>query len=120
MPAPDFKHLSVKDVKGVAVVDFVNSQLMFASADVEELGDELSRLVTDRGCTKIVLDFTHVQYLSSTMLAHLVTLDRQVNQAKGHLKICGLGPILQDTFKISHLESLFAIYDDTESAVRSF
>src|SRR5437762_8533597 len=98
MPAPDFKHLSVKEVDGVAVVDFVNSQLMFASEVVEEVGDELSRLVADRGAGKIVLDFTHVQYLSSTMLAHLARMQREVEQAKGHLRICGLGPILRDTF----------------------
>src|SRR5437588_6147396 len=104
MSAPDLKHLSVKEVAGIAVVDFVNSELMFATAVVEEIGDDLSRLLTDRGYTKIVLDFTHVQYLSSSMIAQLVKLQRQVEQAKGQLRLCGLGPILQDTFRISHFE----------------
>jgi anti-sigma B factor antagonist len=119
MSPPDLKHLKVQVVDGVAVVDFVNSQLMFEAVVVEEIGDELKRLVMDCGYTKIVLDFTHVQYLSSTMLAHLAALERQFRQAQGRLKLCGLGPILRDTFRIGNLESLFDIYDDAESAIRS-
>jgi anti-sigma B factor antagonist len=120
MSAPEFKHLSVKDLNGIAVVDFVNSQLMYASAVVQEIGNELNSLVTDRGYSKIVLDFTHVQYVSSSMLAQLAKLEREVEQAKGHLRICGLGPILRDTFRIGHFDRLFAIYDDLEAAIGSF
>jgi anti-sigma B factor antagonist len=120
MSTPEFKHLSVKDLNGIAVVDFVNSQLMYATAVVQEIGDELNSLITDQGHSKIVLDFTHVQYVSSSMLAQLAKLERQVQQAKGHIRICGLGPILMDTFRIGHFDRMFAIYDDLESAIRSF
>ena len=41
MSAPALKHLELKDVDGVAVVDFVKSGLMFETALVEEIGDEL-------------------------------------------------------------------------------
>src|SRR6516164_10215193 len=111
MSAPELKHLSVKDVNGIAVVDFVNSQLMFASSIVQEIGDELDSLVTNRGHTKIVLDFAHVQYVSSSMLAQLARLQRTIEQAKGQLRVCGLGPVLLDTFRIGHFDRLFAIYD---------
>jgi anti-sigma B factor antagonist len=120
MPVPSTKHLSVTEVDGVAVVDFVNSQLMFEAAVVREIGDELEKLVKDHGLTKLLLDFTHVQYVSSTMIAQLAALDRQVKQAKGRLKLCGIGPVLRDTFRISHMERLLDIHDDVQSALRSF
>jgi anti-sigma B factor antagonist len=120
MPDANFKHLNVKVVDGVAVVDFVNSQLMFEAVVIQEIGGELSRLITDHGHTKILLDFTHVQYLSSPMIAQLAKLGRQVQQVKGRLKLCGLGPVLRDTFRIAHLESFFDIQDDAESAIKSF
>jgi anti-sigma B factor antagonist len=119
MSIAELKHLSVKEVDGVAVVDFVKSQLLFASDVVEEIGKELHSLRTDRGYQKILLDFTHVQYVSSTMLAQLTTLEQEVEHAKGKLKLCGLGPVLKDTFRISHLERIFAIYDDVEAALKS-
>ena len=40
--------------------------------------------------------------------------------ARGQLKITGLGPVLRDTFRIGHLEPLFAIYDDKASALKAF
>jgi anti-sigma B factor antagonist len=120
MSSQVFKHLSVKDVNGVAVVDFVNSSLMFATEVVEEIGDELNNLLKSHASTKILLDFSHVQYLSSTMLAKLARLEQQVGQVKGHLKLCGLGPVLMDTFRIGHFDRVFSIYDDAESALRAF
>ena len=50
--------------------------------------------------------------MSSTMLGQLARLAKEVEKAKGQLKLIGLGPVLHDTFRISHFESLFAIYDD--------
>jgi anti-sigma B factor antagonist len=112
--------VTVKDVKGVAVVDLASDPLMYASAIVEEIGDELNSLLRDHGYTKILLDFSHVQYLSSTMLAKLAKLEQQVEQIKGQLKLCGLGPILKDTFRIGHFERVFSVYDDAESALKDF
>ncbi len=120
MAAMNFKHIIVKDVGSVAVVDFINSQLMFGTSDVEEIGAELTALISAHGRSKIVLDFSNVQYISSTMLAKLASLERQMETAKGRLALCGLGPILKDTFRIGHLERLFSIYDDVESAIRTF
>jgi anti-sigma B factor antagonist len=120
MAAANFKHISINEANGVAVVAFVNSQLMFATAVVDEVGEELNTLISPHGYSKILLDFSNVQYVSSTMLAKLAGLERQVELAKGKLKICGLGPILKDTFRIGHFERVFSIYDDAESALRSF
>jgi anti-sigma B factor antagonist len=115
-----FKHITIFEFAGLAVVEFVNSQLMFANETVKEVGSELSRVITERGHNKIVLDFRNVQYLSSTMLGRLVKLQQEVQQAKGQLKICGLGPVLKDSFRIAHFEQIFDIHDNVESAVRAF
>jgi anti-sigma B factor antagonist len=119
MGATNFKHISVKEVDGVAVVDFMSSQLMFETSVVEEIGDELNRLISDHGYSKFLLDFRNVQYLSSTMLAKLASLERHVGIANGKLKLCGLGPILMDTFRIGRFERVFSIYDDAKTALRS-
>ena len=120
MSAPERKHVKVEDVDNVAVVDFVDSSLMFEANLVEEIGDELLGIVTDQGKQKLLVDFRNVQYVSSTMLAQLARLAKEVQKQKGQLKITGLGPVLKDTFRISHLESLFMIYDDRASALKTF
>jgi anti-sigma B factor antagonist len=120
MSAPALRHLKVKDAGGVAVVDFVDSGLMFEASLITEIGEELQRLVTDLGRRRILLDFDHVQYLSSSMLGQLARLQKEVDKQGGQLKITGLGPVLRDTFRISHFESLFAIYDDQATALKAF
>ena len=85
---------------------------MFATDVVDEIGAELHSLISDHGHSKIVLDFSNVQYVSSMMLAKLASLERHVEIAKGKLKLCGLGPVLKDTFRIGHFERVFDIYDD--------
>jgi anti-sigma B factor antagonist len=119
MAATNFKHIRIHENDGVAVVDFVDSQLMFATDVVDEIGEELNSLISDHGYSKVLLDFSSVQYVSSTMLAKLVALERHVEIAKGRLKICGLGPVLMDTFRIGRFERVFSIYDDVKSALSS-
>jgi anti-sigma B factor antagonist len=120
MAAAKFKHLDVKEVGPVATVAFVNSELMYGTSDVDEIDGELTRLIAEHGYSKVLLDFSAVQYVSSTMLAKLVSLERRVVSAKGRLALCGLGPVLMDTFRIGQLDRVFAIYPDVESALRSF
>jgi anti-sigma B factor antagonist len=120
MSAPALKHLKLEEINGVAVVDFINSELMFATALVQEIGDELQTIVKHLGLTRILLDFTHVQYVSSSMLGQLAKLAGDLGKAHGQLKITGLGPVLRDTFRISHFDHLFAIYDDRASALKAF
>ena len=46
MSAPALKHLKLEDIDGVAVVDFVDSGLMFEAALVAEIGNELQTIFT--------------------------------------------------------------------------
>lgn len=114
------KHLQMKDADGVAVVEFVDSGLMFEASLIQEIGEELHSLLVDHNRKRILLDFRHVQYVSSSMLGQLARLARDVEAARGQLRITGLGPVLKDAFRIGHLESLFAIYDDQPSALKAF
>jgi hypothetical protein len=54
------------------------------------------------------------------MLAKLAWLAKDATAAGRRLKLCGLGPVLQDAIRIGHLDGLFSVYDDVESAIKSF
>ena len=113
-----FKHLVLQEVNSVAVVDFVKSELIYASEEMAEINKELRELISVRGYKKIVLSFRNVQYLSSMMLVHLLRMEQQATQADGWLRLCNLGPFLMDTLKISHLERVFSIHEDVETAIQ--
>jgi len=81
MSAPTLKHLQMKDVNGVAVIDFMESGLMFEATLIHEIDEELHSLLIDHGRSRILLNFTHVRYLSSSMLGQLARLPRDVESA---------------------------------------
>jgi hypothetical protein len=54
------------------------------------------------------------------MLANLVTLQRQAEATQGQIKLCRLGPVLYDTFRIGQRDRVFDIYDDVLVAVDAF
>ena len=115
MAAMNFKHIIVKDVGSVAVVDFINSQLMFGTSDVEEIGAELTALISDHGRSKIVLDFSNVQYVSSTMLAKLASLERQDRKSpRASSRSAGWGRSSRTHFVSATSNGSFHIYDDVE------
>lgn len=120
MSASQLKHLRVKDSADVAMVDFVGPQLMFSTEVVTEVGDELKAVLKGRDPAKMLIDFRNVQYLSSGMLAQLAGVAREVESSGGQLKLCGLGPVLRDALRIGQFDPYFAIYENAESALKSF
>ena len=117
MEPSERKHVQVDIVDGTAIVRFVNTDIIFAEGIVQEMGNELLRLVEDQGFNQIVLDLSGVRYLSSTMLGKLVSLSRRIEQSGGRLRLCCLSPVVSDILRISRLDRVFEIFDDIPGAL---
>ena len=81
MPTEPRKHTRVTLVNGVAVVGFVSPESIFGTKDVQELDDELRRLVAEDGHTRLLLNLNGIRYFSSSMLVHLIQLQKRVEPA---------------------------------------
>jgi len=111
------QHTRLTLVNGVAVVGFTANDSVFQSSDVQELDDELVRLVTQEGRTRILLDLTGIRYFSSSMLVRLINLKKRVEQVQGRLSLCCLTPLMRDTFRVAKLDQFFDIHEDEASAL---
>jgi anti-sigma B factor antagonist len=120
MPSEPRRHLDVTVVKDVAVVGFATPEAVFQTKEVQELDDELVRLFSEEGHTKVLLNLTGIRYLSSSMLVRLINLQKRVVQSQGQLVLCCLTPVMLDTFRVSKLDQLFKIYPDQATALESF
>jgi len=89
-------------------------------ANIQEIGDELARLVTKDHRIKLLLNFENVEYLSSAALGKLISLHKRVREHSGQLKLCSIRPEIYEVFKITKLNLLFEIYDDEELALKTF
>ena len=89
---------------------------------LQELGSELTRLLEEEGCCKLVLNLgpPDPMCLYSVFLAKMVTLQRRLTKAGGGFKLAHVSP---DTFKIfeaCHLHTIFDFYPDQQAAIAAF
>jgi anti-sigma B factor antagonist len=113
------RHLAIKIVDGVTVVNFLESKIV-TEEDVQDVGDQLYGLVENEGHKNILLNFGNVQYLSSAALGKLINLKKKVAAVKGRLKFCCIHPDLLEVFRITRLDQVFEIHGDERSALDKF
>ena len=109
--------VAVKD--GVHVVHFLDRKILDES-NIIEIANHLFDLVDKQKGVKLLLNFTNVQYLSSTVLGKLITLNTRVNEDRGKLVLCGIRPQILEVFKITKLTKLFDIAEDEATALTHF
>ena len=105
----DYRHLQVSNNLDVVVVRFVDSKLNdFIS---NELGQELRRH-RSACCRKLLLNFSGVTHVSSSVLSKLLLLNRKMNHKGGKLRACEIAPDVRSMFVWTKLEA-----KDTEANV---
>ena len=117
-PASHF--LTVNEVDGVAVITFLETAAMVEGDKVESLSKELFSLIDDKKYKKVVLNLYNASYISSAMLAQLVTLHRKMQAHKAKVRLCCLRPPVMEAFKVSHFDHLFEIFQDEPTALKKF
>lgn len=113
------RRLETIEVGEVTVVRFVDRKILDES-NIQQLGNELFRLVEEEKKTKLLLNFSNVEFLSSGALGKLITLDKKVKANNGVLKLSNIRPEIYEVFAITKLNKLFDIKDDEAAALAAF
>ena len=80
------RRLDINEVGDVAVVHFRDHKIV-EDVSIQELGAELFQLVEVQNRTKLLLNFSSVEFLSSAALGKLITLDKKMKAHGGTLKL---------------------------------
>jgi anti-anti-sigma factor len=113
------RRIEISEVGDVTVVHFKDLKII-EDLGIQELGQELFHLVEAEDRTKLVLNFSSVDFLSSAALGKLITLDKKVKAKKGALRLCNIRSEIYEVFAITRLDRLFQIKDDEADALASF
>jgi anti-sigma B factor antagonist len=100
----------------VTVVGFTTPYLQ-SEESIEKAGAELFELVELKGLTTLVISFTGVRFVSSSMLAQIVKLHKKLAKVKGRLRICCLTPALQEVLRTSQLDKMLEVFPDEAAAL---
>ncbi len=109
-----------EDETGVKVVRF-NDRQLFDERTVREVAEQIAAAMPNDGTPiKLVLDFTDVALISSSLLSKLILMQRRVDASHGKLRLCELSPVLQSVFRTSNLDRLFTIDRDLRASLSTF
>jgi anti-sigma B factor antagonist len=112
--------ISVHEADGVKVVRFQDHQL-FDERTVREIAEQIGAVLPNDGTPiRLVVDFSDVNLISSTLLSKLILLQRRVDASHGRLRLCEMSPVIQQVFRTSNLDRLFKIDRDQRTALESF
>jgi anti-sigma B factor antagonist len=90
------------------IVRFVNCNSLneFSS---DRIGQLLSGLAADKANRQIALDLENIQYLTSTVLGHLLGLHKRLIANGGHLSLENVGSAVRDVFRVTQLDQVLDI-----------
>ena len=113
-------HFTVQPFEKYSVIEFRTPSLMDPII-LEEIGQELYRLVDEEDRRKLVLDFEKVQYLSSQAIGIILTLNKKLSPLKySKMVLCGVGPKLMELLKITRLDRVLTIKASQKEALKAF
>ena len=100
-------------VDGVPAVRISGRIDMDTAKDLEEACNTW----IDQGERSLILDLTHVRYISSWGLRCILTVGKKLDQKGGQLIACGLNATVKEVFQISGFDSAFLTFPTIAGAL---
>jgi anti-sigma B factor antagonist len=112
--------IGVREYDDVKVIRFHDRHL-FDERTVRDVAEQIAAILPNDGSPiKLVLDFTDVALISSSLLSKLILLQRRVDASNGKLRLCEMSNVLQSVFRTSNLDRLFHIDRDLRTSLDAF
>jgi anti-sigma B factor antagonist len=109
--------LTTRQVGDVTVIDAAGRITLGEGASAFR---EAIRDLAAKGNAKVLLNLSEITYIDSSGIGELVSGFTTVRNQGGVLKLVGLTKRVQDLLQITKLYTVFDVYDDEPTAIRSF
>ncbi|HTP86755.1 MAG TPA: STAS domain-containing protein [Bryobacteraceae bacterium] len=109
--------LTTRQVGDVTVIDATGRITLGEGASTFR---DTVRDLAAKGDKKILLNLSDVTYIDSSGIGELVSGFTTVTNHGGVLKLLGLSKRVKDLLQITKLYTVFEVFDDESTAVRSF
>ncbi len=102
-------HVFIQSLDAALVADCLDAKLN-EEMTIQAWGDELTKALEQSGhCERFVINFQNVQFMSSSALRTLISLNKKAVSKKVALFLCEINPNILEVFKITKLDSFFKI-----------
>ncbi|WP_432798104.1 STAS domain-containing protein [Poriferisphaera sp. WC338] len=87
--------------------------------EMQEMIDECMQIMRHDNIRNFVFDLSHVEFLASSCIGALVSFLQDLEHVKGKIALANCKENVSFLFKVTRLDSVFAIYDDVQDAIAS-
>ena len=116
----EYEQVVLRDRGDVLAVYFKPDSILDQQV-IDRIGLEFDRVALEAAsCRKILLNFQHVKFMSSSMIGKLLVLNKRCTADKIKLKLSNVSPSLIEVFKITKLNKVFDIQSDEATALAAF
>jgi anti-sigma B factor antagonist len=84
---------------------------------IEQAADMVMGPLQDQKVPLVIFDLSDAGYFGSVFLALLLRCHKFVKSRGGELVLCGASDLARELLRITALDTLWAIYDDRDSAL---
>ncbi|MEQ8667553.1 MAG: STAS domain-containing protein [Pirellulales bacterium] len=102
----------------VLIIQYANARILDETT-IGNVDREVNAAIDKTEDPNVVLDFSKVAFMSSSMLGRLVKLNKKCKEYKVNLALCGISKDIMEVFKMTKLNKLFNIQPDIPSARQS-
>lgn len=85
----------------------------------EEIKDGITK-VFDNSNSKVIIDLKGVEYIDSSGFGCFLSVMKTARSNYGTVKFANPEPAVFELFKVLHLHTVFQIYEDLDTCLRSF
>jgi len=76
---------------------------------IAHIEQQIMPVIDDLGSRKLILNFTNIEFMSSSFLGLLVKVHKRLSDKGLSLEICNIKPEIYKVFKITQLDKVFDI-----------
>lgn len=104
---------------GPISIGTIRTSSVLSAMNVAEFGNEVLAYIKDHPAVSLLLNFEHVDYLSSAVLTELLRINKAIQETGGRLHLCAVSATIREIFEITNLDRIFVINNDgAEAGVR--
>lgn len=108
-------------VRGRITLGTVRSSSVLSMINVAKFGQDVLAYVHAHPRVNLLLNFEHVDYLSSAVLTELLKVKNAIDAVQGTLRLCAVSPVIHKAFEITNLDKVFVIHSDrAENDIKRF
>ena len=124
MSEPRYRYLQTRTERRVLVLTPTPKELK-GDEIAQQLTDDMLKAVEHAGARDVVVNFEHIEFLTSANFRPLLALRKKLLEKSGQVVLCGLTPVLQDIFEATRMigsggsassRVLFAARPDVDAA----